>query len=246
MKEITSLPFLKWAGGKRLLAPAIKAQFEKTQCQRLVEPFCGALSIALNVEPKNALLCDDHKALINLHQQVKNNHIFPNFNNSNNKSDFLALKAEFNDLSTNDIFNSRNAELFYYLNRTCFNGLCRYNKKGLFNVDFAGYKKPIIRSDFSDYSAKMNENNWELKCLDFKQTFELLNDKDYTVIDPPYDGGFIEYWKTRFKWEQQVELAELAINSAASCVLMNAATSRIIDLYISLGFVVFSDRKSVV
>jgi DNA adenine methylase len=120
----------------------------------------------------------------------------------------------------------------YYLNRTGFNGLCRFNSKGEFNVPFGRYKTIHYQLDFTAYRAILA--NWELCCGDFA-ALEPAAD-DFIYADPPYDVQFTQYAKENFNWHEQQRLAHWLARHPGPVVLSNQATPRIIELYRDLGF----------
>jgi site-specific DNA-adenine methylase len=124
------------------------------------------------------------------------------------------------------------ALLFYYLNRTGFNGLCRFNNKGEFNVPFGRYKTITYSSDFLEYQDLLGR--WEFSCGDFAEL--PLRDDDFIYADPPYDRVFTKYSQQDFTWDDQERLAEWLANHAGQVVVSNQATDRIMALYEKLGF----------
>ena len=96
------------------------------------------------------------------------------------------------------------ASFFYYLNRTGYNGLCRFNSRGEFNVPFGSYKTIGYTRDFSRLQAAFA--NWTFQCGDFEK-LELRAD-DFIYADPPYDVEFTEYSQGGFSWDDQVRAAE--------------------------------------
>jgi DNA adenine methylase len=124
------------------------------------------------------------------------------------------------------------AALFYYLNRTCYNGLCRFNSSGEFNVPFGRYKRINYRRDFSEYSRILSE--WNFLVGDFESI--PVEAEDFLYADPPYDVEFRSYSKEGFNWDDQVRLAEWLAKHSGPTVLSNQATDRILRLYKKLGF----------
>ena len=96
------------------------------------------------------------------------------------------------------------AGLFYYLNRTGYNGLCRFNRKGEFNVPFGRHHRINYTTDFSAYRTAFK--GWDFSAGDF-EVLE-LEPRDFIYADPPYDVEFTQYSKEQFGWEEQVRLAE--------------------------------------
>ena len=114
-------------------------------------------------------------------------------------------RRRFNELiATSEADSEEAALLFYYLNRTAFNGLCRFNRSGFFNVPFGRYKSIAYRSDFSDYRDALSRYDFE--CGDFETT--KLTDGDFVYSDPPYDVPFTSYSADGFTWADQVRLAD--------------------------------------
>src|SRR5262249_43812851 len=122
--------------------------------------------------------------------------------------------------------------LFYYLNRTGFNGLCRFNRNGKFNVPFGRYERISYVTDFSAYQGPLSD--WEFRSQDFEQL--PIDREDFIYADPPYDVEFTQYSKRAFGWDDQVRLAEWLLRHPGPVVLSNQATPRIVRLYRSLGF----------
>jgi DNA adenine methylase len=124
------------------------------------------------------------------------------------------------------------AALFYFLNRTGFNGLCRFNQSGEFNVPFGRYNRIGYRRDFSPYRAVFAD--WEFASVDF-ETLSLEPD-DFVYADPPYDVEFTQYSKETFGWEQQVRTAAWLARHPGPVILSNQGTNRIVTLYRKLGY----------
>ena len=142
-------PPLKWAGGKRWLVSHLKAIWEANAGRRYVEPFCGGLAVVLGLQPKQALLNDVNPHLINFYRHVQNG-LRMRVRMRNDEELFYRHRERFNRLIRGGkAHTEEGAQLFYYLNRTCFNGLCRFNKGGDFNVPFGTYKAINYARDFS-------------------------------------------------------------------------------------------------
>jgi DNA adenine methylase len=124
------------------------------------------------------------------------------------------------------------AALFYYLNRTGFNGLCRFNGSGEFNVPFGKYSRVTYTRDFTLYRQLFA--SWELMSVDFEAL--PLEAGDFIYADPPYDVEFTQYSKEAFGWEEQVRAAEWLTRHDGPVILSNQATNRIVALYQKLGF----------
>lgn len=228
----TVKPPLKWAGGKRWLAPFLKSLWEPYRRCRLVEPFCGGLSVALGLLPQQALLNDINLHLINFYRWLQRG-FNPTLFMRNNREIFYGHRKRFNALlDRNEHDGSLAAALFYYLNRTGYNGLCRFNQSGKFNVPFGRYRAIHYAENFSTYREIFAD--WDFTSTDF-ETVELAP-SDFIYADPPYDVPFTQYAKENFAWEDQVRLARWLASHPGPAVLSNQATPRVIKLYRDLGF----------
>lgn len=233
IQETLSLkPPLKWAGGKRWLVPHLEPLWAPHRHRRLVEPFCGGLAVTLGLRPNYALVGDINPHLISFYRWLKQG--FQVWIPMENDSDiFYAHRATFNSLIKMGHSDSHEAsELFYYLNRTCYNGLCRFNKGGGFNVPFGRYKIINYVRDFTSYRSAFAR--WDFMCGPFESI--PLQPDDFVYADPPYDVEFTSYAKEGFTWNDQVRLAEWLVEHPGPVVLSNQATPRIVHLYEHLNF----------
>lgn len=230
-QQVSLRPPLKWAGGKRWLIPTLSKLWSKHTHSRLVEPFCGGLSVALGLQPQAALLNDVNPALINFYQQIQQG-LALNIKLENDEAVYYQHREEFNSLNRVGEGLNKTAQLFYYLNRTGYNGLCRFNKSGGYNVPFGRYKKINYQTDFFSYQTMLSE--WTFANKDFS-ALELRAD-DFIYADPPYDVPFNHYSQGGFDWDDQVRLTEWLVKHNGPVVLSNQATPRIKTLYRDLGF----------
>lgn len=226
-------PLLKWPGGKRWLAPHVRASYDACGRPRFVEPFAGGLAVSLNLRPENALINDINPHLINLYSQVKGGNLKYPPAIPNEEQAYLNCREEFNSLIRSNQENSlRAAELFYYLTRRGFNGLCRFNLKGEFNVPFGDMGSNYPVRDFTHYKKVFER--WDFYCGDFSEL--KINSTDYLYADPPYDQTFTGYSKGGFSWDDQVRLAHWCSKHEGPLVISNSYTPRIVELYGDLGF----------
>jgi DNA adenine methylase len=225
-------PPLKWAGGKRWLVPHLAPLCKPHSQRRLVEPFCGALAITLNLMPQRALLSDANSHLIQFFSWLKRG-LKTTLWMENDRELYYVHRKRFNALQHDGAAGSAEAAaLFYYLNRTCFNGLCRFNRHGEFNVPFGRYKTINYVRDFTPYRQVFA--NWELQSGDFESL--RLEPGDLVYADPPFDVPFTQYSTEVFRWEDQVRAAEWLARHPGPVILSNQATDRIVALYKKLGF----------
>ncbi|MCG3771063.1 MAG: DNA adenine methylase [Nitrosomonadaceae bacterium] len=225
-------PPLKWAGGKRWIVPHLAPIWNLHQGKRLVEPFCGGLAVTLGLAPDHALLNDINPHAINFYNWLRRG-LLVTIPMRNEQLLYYTHRTRFNTLiAAGGADTAEAASLFYYLNRTGFNGLCRFNRKGEFNVPFGKYAKINYTKDFSVYSQVLSR--WQFSSVDFGSV-DLAAD-DLIYADPPYDVQFTNYSKEGFNWDDQVRLAEWLARHRGPVVLSNQATDRIVHLYESLGF----------
>src|SRR6185295_15781881 len=152
---------------------------------------------------------------------------------SNDASRFYSARDRFNELlRTKRSTNKEAASLFYYLNRTGYNGLCRFNGSGEFNVPFGTYKSINYQRTFTPYKSKLSEWKFTNSVFDEIQ----LDAQDFVYADPPYDVVFTQYSKGGFSWEDQVRAAEWLSRHKGPVILSNQATPRIVKLYRKLKF----------
>lgn len=228
----TLKPPLKWAGGKRWLVPSLVQYWESESTRRYIEPFCGGLSVPLGLTPTNAILNDMNRHVINFYEWVQRG-LHVQMEMHNDKEFYYAARERFNHLiDTNADTTQEAAELFYYLNRTCYNGLCRFNRKGRFNVPFGKYKTINYLPNFDELTPQLAE--WTFTAGDFAEI--PLQSGDFVYADPPYDVQFVSYAQQGFNWDDQVRLAHWLANHDAPVIISNQATDRIMGLYQDLGY----------
>jgi len=192
-------PPLKWAGGKRWQLGELLPYWRVYSSRRLVEPFCGGLAVATGLSPRKALLNDINPHVINLYQWLKKG-LEIEFAMENDKQHYYRCRDRFNQLlAAGKGSTAEAAGLFYYLNRTGYNGLCRFNNKGGFNVPFGSYKTINYRMEFPEYREAFR--GWMFTCMDFEQLE--LEPSDFVYADPPYDVPFTQYSKGGFGWDEQ-------------------------------------------
>lgn len=211
--------FLKWAGGKFGLVEEIQRHLPVAR--ELVEPFVGAGSIFLNSDFEHYLLADINPDLINLYNLLKTepeNYIrearrwfVPE---NNRKEAYLDVRKQFNDCD--DVMYRSLA--FLYMNRFGFNGLCRYNKKGGFNVPFGSYKKPYFPEAELEFFAEKAQRATFI-CAGYHQTFNQATKESVIYCDPPYaplstTANFTSYSGGGFTLDDQAALADLAEKTA--------------------------------
>jgi DNA adenine methylase len=246
-------PFLKWAGGKYRIIDKIRAVLPPGK--RLIEPFAGSGAVFLNMDYPTNLITDSNPDLINLFKHVQAGgkefidycHQF--FVSDHNQADiFYQFRQEMN--TTNDL--QHKAALFIYLNRHCFNGLCRYNSKGEFNVPFGRYVKPILpEAELLNFWVKSQSATFAV--ADFVTTMNQAEAGDVVYCDPPYvplttTANFADYTKDKFGLCEQQKLADLAgelMSKGIPVVISNHDTEFTRVAYSAAKIDTFDVRRSI-
>ncbi|MCJ8349671.1 Dam family site-specific DNA-(adenine-N6)-methyltransferase [Moritella sp.] len=232
---------LKWAGGKKKLADNIKQLLPSKGKGRLIEPFVGGGSVFLNSDFDEYLLLDMNKDLINLFNILKSDsfnfiteaeHYFQS--EYNTAEQYYELRAKFNK-SNDPFFRSL---IFLYMNRHGYNGLCRYNKSGGYNVPFGRYKKPYFPKMELEFFAKKSQRALFIQG-DFDVAFNLAKSGDAIYCDPPYSpinrtSNFTSYAGNTFDDDDQIRLvkcAEAAKNKNIPTLISNHDTEFTREIY---------------
>lgn len=227
-------PPLKWAGGKRWQLPHLRPFWAGHEHRRLVEPFCGGLAVTLGLSPDRALLNDRNPHLVNFYRWLQRGLVIE-IEMENREAAFYRARARFNRLiSAGEADSAEAASLFYYLNRTGYNGLCRFNSRGGFNVPFGRYARITYQRDFGPYRDRFAR--WQFTAGSLEDV--MFEADDFVYADPPYDVEFTQYSQGGFRWKDQEHAAERLSRHPGPVVLVNQATERIEALYRRLGYAV--------
>lgn len=217
-----------------MFLPYLESLYKDHRDKPFVEPFCGGCSLALGLEPDIALLNDWSPHLINFWWEVQMGFEI-DLQMINDRDVYYQYRDEFNTrILAYEYVTKRSAELFYYLNKTCFNGLWRVNKKGRFNVPFGKYAQINYQYNFREYESLLSP--WTFLFGDFEDIQWTNLDGAFIYADPPYDDGFTQYTADGFNWPDQVRLARWLAGRNGPVVASNRATPRIVKLYQDLGF----------
>lgn len=243
------LPFLKWAGGKRWLVQSGQLQ-TPSHYERFIEPFFGGGAVFFSLEPQRALLSDVNPELIELYEIVRDEperlrSILEWHQEKHSPVHYYAIRnRRYRDKAWR-------AARTLYLNRTCWNGLYRLNRKGEFNVPIGTKTAILIEESFAEASALLARAT--LVCQDFEHTIGEAAKGDFLFVDPPYTArhnlnGFLKYNEKMFSWEDQLRLHRSLLRAGergASIIVTNADHASLHDLY-SAGFTYRSiERQSV-
>lgn len=230
MKKHRAKPFVKWAGGKGQLLEQLQrllpADFASRRNVTYVEPFVGGgamLFFMLQQYPNisHAVINDINEDLTKCYKIIRDNPLELIGELGDIQTEFYALKNESEQkeyfLKCRDSFNAKNLDelkntvLFVFLNRTCFNGLYRVNKRGLFNVPFGKYKFPTICDPETILADSRLLQNTEILTGDFKATGSYIDKDSFFYFDPPYrplnsTSNFNSYSKEEFDDNSQIAL----------------------------------------
>lgn len=226
-------PFLKWAGGKGQLLKEIEKYypFDNGIITKYAEPFVGGGAVLFDILSKYNLeeiyISDINAELINTYVIVRDYieelikllkkyqlEYIP-LETDDRKLHYMAKRERFNDLKVNgnEAENVEKAALMIFLNKTCFNGLYRVNKKGLFNVPMGAYKNPLICDEKNIRAVSEKLQNVKIVCGDYRKSAEFIDEHTFVYFDPPYrplteTASFTAYTENLFNDEEQIELAE--------------------------------------
>ncbi|MDF2866634.1 MAG: Dam family site-specific DNA-(adenine-N6)-methyltransferase [Gammaproteobacteria bacterium] len=225
------------------------------EAKRLIEPFAGSAAVFLNTDYQHYLLAETNYDLISLYQYVQHEGLSfieycqAFFNTANNNSScYYDLREQFN--STQDL--RRKAALFLYLNRHGYNGLCRYNTNGGYNVPFGQHLKPYFPyKEMLTFHHKAQ--NAVFQHADFQTTLQLAIPGDVVYCDPPYlpltaTANFTQYSAKGFSWAEQEILAKQAeqlTNRGIPIIISNHDHPLIPELYKAARIIRFPVARSI-
>lgn len=226
-------PFLKWAGGKGQLLAEIEKYypFEDGTITKYAEPFVGGGAVLFDILSKYDLeevyISDINAELINTYRIIRDDidelvamlmvmqSEFVPMDTEYRKVYYMAKRERFNDLKINgnESVNIEKAALMIFLNKTCFNGLFRVNKKGLFNVPMGSYKNPMICDKDNLRAVSEKLQRVKIVCGDYRESADFIDENTFVYFDPPYrpitdTASFTAYTENLFNDEEQIELAK--------------------------------------
>lgn len=229
---MTVKPFIKWAGGKGQLLTEIRKRYPiglETNIKKYCEPFVGGgavlFDILSNYSIEEVLINDINSELINTYRQIIENlkdlvndlkkieESYILLESEERKLYYYKKRERFNylKLNGNEKTNIEKAVLFIFLNKTCFNGLFRVNKKGNFNVPMGSYKKPLICDEENLIKISKLLKNVKIKNGSYEECISFIDEKTFVYIDPPYrpltaTANFTSYTENNFNDEEQIKL----------------------------------------
>ena len=231
--KIECKPFIKWVGGKGQLLSEINKLYPVElgkNINKYAEIFVGGGAVLFDILSKYKLdevyISDKNLELINTYKSIRDNvdilikslkemeEQYIPLDNENRKDYYYKKREEYNSLKINsEVNNIEKAVLFIFLNKTCFNGLYRVNKKGEFNVPMGAYKKPKICDEENLKNVSLTLRNVKIVYADYRKSEKFIDDKTFVYIDPPYrplniTSSFTSYTENNFNDKEQIELAE--------------------------------------
>jgi len=245
--EKSAKPFLKWAGGKGQLLKEIEQYYPfNNKITKYAEPFVGGGAVLFDIlnrfDIKEVYIGDINAELMNTYVMIRDNidkliatlktyqYEYIPLSTEERKAYYMIKRDRFNHLivSCNEIGNIEKAALMIFLNKTCFNGLYRVNKKGLFNVPMGAYKNPMICDEKNLREVSVKLQNVTIVCGDYRESAEFIDEHTFVYFDPPYrpltdTASFTAYTENLFNDEEQIELARFvdAMNSKGAKIVVS-------------------------
>ena len=232
-KDKTVKPFLKWAGGKTQLLSEIERYypFEQRKIKKYAEPFVGGGAVLFDILNKYDLeevyISDINAELINTYVVIRDNvdslierlskmqKEYVPMETDDRKNYYLKKRERFNELKINgnEKTNIEKAALMIFLNKTCFNGLFRVNRRGMFNVPMGSYKNPLICDEDNLRAVSSKLQKVTIKCGDYRESADFIDKNTFAYFDPPYrplteTANFTSYAEGEFNDAEQVALAK--------------------------------------
>lgn len=244
-------PLLKWAGGKRQLLPQYDALFPQS-FGAYHEPFLGGGAVYFYLRPARAFLSDLNSEVMNVYDVVRDalDALIPLLRQHRNEPGYYyAIRAQ-DPAALSPV---EQASRTIFLNRTCYNGLYRVNRKGQFNVPFGRYRNPQYCDESALKAASELLQGAVLSAVDFEAALEHAKPGDFVYLDPPYQplsatASFVDYTTARFDEAQQVRLASAfrkLTKRGVQAMLSNSDTGLVRELYHKMRVVEVSARRAI-
>ena len=221
-------PIIKWSGGKK---DEIKKFIEyiPEKYDTYLEPFIGGGAVYFHLNPNKAVINDLHNELIDFYSSIKkgfSNEIYTFMCEHPNEEEIYYQVRSYKPTTALE-----NAQRFYYLRKTCFRGMLRYNSSGEFNIPYGRYKNFNFEDIKNENYEKLLKNT-EILNNDFEDIFNNYNSNDnFMFLDPPYDSEFTDYGYCSFGKEEHKRLAKCFKDTGIKCLMIIGKTDFIVDLY---------------
>ena len=241
---------MKWAGGKGRLLPELRRLLPPgAERMRHVEPFVGGGAFFFSRRPGRALLTDVNPALVGTYLAIRDDvsgviDALRELAKGHSKDRYYRVRERYN--RSPRVSSSKRAAMFVYLNKTCFNGLHRVNRRGEFNVPMGAYQNPRILDEAGLVQASRALRTAEVRCASFEILLESAKPGDFIYFDPPYEptsrtASFTSYARDGFSQTDQGVLCDVyRALDRRGCKLMlsNSDVPHIRELY--RGFAITS------
>lgn len=251
-KSSSAKPFLKWAGGKTQLLEVL-SRYVPTDYGKYIEPFIGGGALFFRLQPRYAVISDSNAELIQTYKVVRDDveqliDLLKGY--PHDEAFYYNLRSQ----NPNELTSVEGAARFIYLNRTCYNGLYRVNKKGQFNVPFGLYQNPTICDEPALRAASEALAEVVIEVGDYQETLDKWAEPgDFVFLDPPYFpisqySDFKRYTKKFFYEEDQVQLAarfRALADKGVYMLLTNSNAPLIRELYGDFSYEVASTNRNI-
>ena len=245
-KVIDIKKLLKWFGSKAKLLDTLTRKMPKTY-NAFYEPFVGSGAFIFNQEPRNGYINDLNTALVNVYRQLKNDpdnlidKLLDMDSIACNSDRYYELRRKYNQKLKANNYDAETAALLLYLNKHCFSGLYRVNKKGEFNAAWNHRIKPdpLDTENLMAIGKYLSDNDITIENEDFERFADKAQPRDFVYFDSPYvpetkTANFVGYTSAGFSLEDQKRLAELfqrLTERKVFCMLSNSDTEITRSLY---------------
>jgi DNA adenine methylase len=238
-------PFLKWAGGKRQLIPAIKKYIPRKYTQ-YYEPFIGAGAVLFSLQPAKSIINDTNYELINCYKVIRDDPdnllmLCKQHESNNSKEYYYRLRSQDRQPDFRELSLVERAARILYLNKTCFNGLFRVNSQGQFNVPYGDYVNPVIADPavIKAVSTFLNQRSVRICKGDFADSVSTARKGAFVYFDPPYHpisdtSSFTGYSMDGFGGDEQERLklvCDKLSDRGCSILISNSNAPLIRELY---------------
>ena len=254
-------PVVKWVGGKRQLLPEIK-KYSPKKFNTYFEPFVGGGAVLFEFQPKNAIVNDINKELINLYSVIQNNveELIAKLSDTDTYSNTSECYYRIRELDRepqkyNKMTGIDRAARILYLNKTCYNGLYRVNSVGEFNSPFGSYKNPNIVNEITLRAVNkyFNESNIKVLNVDFENAVKNAKKGDFIYFDPPYapiskTSNFTGYNESGFGENEQIRLktlCDILDKKGVKFLLSNSDCEFIRELYRDYNIVTIKAKRAI-
>ena len=256
---IKGKPFVKWAGGKRQILDKLN-KYIPTNFDTYYEPFVGGGALLFDLAPKKAVINDSNEELMNVYNVLcdyskysKMCKLLNKYEANHSEEFYYEIRNMDKEKSFSRISDYKKAARTLYLNKSCFNGLYRVNKKGEFNVPFNKNKKvnTYDGENLLTIHYFLTNNDIKIECLDFEESVKTAKKGDFVYFDPPYDSDtstFNSYTEEGFGKEEQRRLAQTfkELDSRGVYVMLsNHNTILVNELYKDYNIHIIEAKRSI-